>query len=101
MKYTGIIYTLLLMFQLNEISSWMDGTLTYGPNKAWTDVLRSYKNGRLKSIRDTNTSEPYDFPALNDIRLPMANPPPPREHELKPIKRFYSEFQNCQTDLKS
>lgn len=74
--------------QLNEISAWIDGTLMYGANKAWTDALRSLKDGLLKALNDTDSKAPY-FPERNSIRLPMANPPPPRDHVLKPIKRFY------------
>ena len=75
--------------QLNEISSYIDGSLTYGPNKAWTDVLRSFKNGLLAAANDTDSTQGY-FPQLNNIRLPFANPPTPRDHVLKPIKRFFS-----------
>lgn len=64
----------------------------YGPNKAWADALRSFKGGRLAAANDTDDEEGY-YPALNDIRLPMANPPPPRDHKLKPISRFYSQYQ--------
>ena len=77
--------------QLNEISAWIDGTLFYGGNKAWTDALRAFEGGRLRSLNDSD-SRAKDFPAKNDIRLPMANPPPPRNHRLKPIKRFWSEL---------
>lgn len=74
--------------QLNEISAWLDGGLTYGPNKAWADALRTFKDGLLASMNDTDEDEWY-VPARNDIKLPMANPPPPLHHELKPINRFY------------
>ena len=75
--------------QLNEISSFIDGTLIYGPNKAWCDGLRSFKDGLLAATNDTDPNEKY-FPAYNDIKLPMANPPPPRDHYLKPVSRFFS-----------
>ncbi|ELU01203.1 hypothetical protein CAPTEDRAFT_159209 [Capitella teleta] len=74
--------------QLNEISAFLDGGLVYGPNKAWADALRSYKGGRLAAYNDNDASKP-NFPAENDIRLPMANPAPPFDHKLKPIKRFF------------
>ncbi|WAR00874.1 DUOX2-like protein [Mya arenaria] len=77
--------------QLNEITPFIDGTLMYGPGKAWTDAIRELSEefpGRLKAL-DPRANIKDSFPALNDIRLPMANPPPPREHELKPIKRFW------------
>ena len=78
------------VFQLNEISPYIDGSLFYGPNKAWADSLRLYKDGLLAATNDTDPLEGY-YPAYNDIRLPMANPPPPRDHVLKPVKRFFSK----------
>lgn len=67
--------------QLNEITPWIDGGLMYGTSKAWADALRSFVNGTL-----AGSSE---YPAYNEIRLPMANPPPPRDHYLKPVTRFF------------
>ncbi|KAK6179799.1 hypothetical protein SNE40_012075 [Patella caerulea] len=74
--------------QLNEITPYIDGGLMYGTSKAWTDTLRSFKDGKLLS-NDESQLIPESFPVKNTIRLPMANPPPPREHELKPVNRFY------------
>ena len=87
-----IIVHVIVLKQLSEISPWIDGTLVYGPNKAWADTLRSFKDGLLAA---TNDSDPDPkaryFPAYNDIKLPMINPPTPRNHTLKPVKRFYSK----------
>lgn len=85
--------TWVVFLQLNEITPFIDGSLFYGPGKAWTDAIREFKRGYLK-VRDPST---YDnikeqFPADNDIRLPFANPPPPADHYLKPVSRFYSRF---------
>ena len=79
--------------KLNEISPWIDGTLVYGPNKAWADTLRSFEDGLLAAANDTDSDAGY-FPALNDVKLPMANPPTTREHVLKPVKRFFSKWDN-------
>ncbi|KAK2164701.1 hypothetical protein LSH36_60g05053 [Paralvinella palmiformis] len=74
--------------QLNEISAWMDGTLVYGPNKAWTDSIREFKDGLLQ-VDDTKGPYGGEFPRNNSIRLPYINPPPPRDHpKIKPISRF-------------
>jgi len=82
-------------FQLNEVTPFFDGNLMYGPNKAWSDTLRLFKDGLLAATNDSTDPSALDrdryFPALNDIRLPFANPPPPRDHVLKPVKRFHSE----------
>ena len=33
------------------------------------------------------------FPAKNDVGLPLANPPPPRDFpELKEVYRYFSKF---------
>ncbi|XP_061164792.1 dual oxidase 2-like [Saccostrea echinata] len=76
--------------QLNEITPFLDGTLFYGPGKAWTDAIREFKHGFLK-VKDPSTYDDVrkQFPADNDIRLPFANPPPPADHYLKPVKRFF------------
>ena len=84
-------------FQLNEVTPFFDGNLMYGPNKAWTDAIRLFKDGLLEATNDSTDPSALDrdryFPAINDIRLPFANPSPPRDHVLKPIRRFYSK--NC------
>ncbi|KAK3098182.1 hypothetical protein FSP39_016935 [Pinctada imbricata] len=74
--------------QINEISAYLDGTLFYGPGKAWTDAIREFRGGRLLA---DNSSKPLQeqFPAPNDFRLPFANPPPPRDHYLKSNTRFF------------
>jgi dual oxidase len=69
--------------QFNEISPWIDGTLMYGPNKAWSDVLRSFNDGLLAENPDTP-----GFPPDNAVGLPMANPPVPYEHTILSAKRF-------------
>ncbi|XP_077863233.1 dual oxidase-like [Saccoglossus kowalevskii] len=69
--------------QLNEITPYIDGGLMYGTSKAWADALRSFEGGRLAK------SEIGNFPAENDIGLPMANPPAPADHKLKDAKRFF------------
>ncbi|CAH1797386.1 unnamed protein product [Owenia fusiformis] len=80
--------------QLNEITPYIDGGLMYGVSKAWADALRVTKNGnlaprgRLAAANDTDPNE-GNYPEYNTIRLPMANPPPPADHVLKPIKRFF------------
>ncbi|XP_037076443.1 dual oxidase 1-like [Pollicipes pollicipes] len=84
--------------QLNEITPWLDGGLTYGTTKAWTDALRTFANGTLAPRGMLAWSrDPFrGFPERNDVRLPMANPPPPTQHEIftsrhrtAPVNRFW------------
>lgn len=67
----------------------------YGPARTWTDAIRKFRGGKLlvldpsKGVRDS-------LPAINDVRLPFANPPNPRENtrerRLLPVARFWSEL---------
>ena len=82
--------------QLNEITPWMDGGLVYGPFKAWTDAIRSFERGELRSQGIGGSDDISDIrnivPARNDIGLPLANPPPPANNSLFPVNRFWSEL---------
>ncbi|XP_076465634.1 dual oxidase 2-like isoform X2 [Babylonia areolata] len=74
--------------QLNEITPYIDGNLMYGAGKAVADAVRSFSGGRL-AARDETAPIRDSLPVSNDIRLPMANPPSPRDHTLRPVSRFY------------
>jgi Animal haem peroxidase len=85
--------------QLNEITPWLDGGLTYGTTKAWADQLRRMENGDLAphgQLASANNEGVY--PAYNTQRLPLANPPPPanhsrwiKEHQTAKVDRFFSD----------
>lgn len=88
------------MLQLNEITPWMDGGLVYGSFKAWADVLRTFINGTLAyhpsppfangaQIREDDFAN--QVPPINDPGLPFINPPPPANHTLLEVNRFWSE----------
>ena len=76
--------------QLNEITPWLDGGLMYGVTKAWADALRSFEGGELLALN----GDPLDLslPADNTLGLPLANPPPPANHSLFEVNRFWSEY---------
>ena len=76
--------------QLNEITPWLDGGLMYGVTKAWADALRTFEGGDLLAI-DNSLPLSEQFPAVNEIGLPLANPPPPVNHSLFEVNRFWSK----------
>ena len=85
---------------MNEITPWMDGGLVYGPFKAWADVLRAFEGGRLahspNPIFANGQSigrDDYELqvPPVNEVGLPFINPPPPANHTLYEVNRFWSE----------
>lgn len=75
--------------QLNEITPWFDGGLTYGTTKAWADALRKFEGGRLA---DNGANGEPQFPEQNTLGLPMANPPNPiadGTNRLQDATRFF------------
>ena len=76
--------------QLNEITPWLDGGLMYGVTKAWADALRTFEGGDLLAV-DNRKNISEQFPALNEIGLPLANPPAPVNHSLFEVNRFWSK----------
>ena len=65
----------------------------YGVTKAWADGLRSFEDGTLVNLEgDNNQPIAKQFPAENTIGLPLANPPPPANHSLYTVNRFWSKF---------
>ena len=78
---------------LNEITPWLDGGLMYGVTKAWADALRTLSDGKLvEDDSDDFPASASSFPALNTIGLPLANPPPPANHTLFTVNRFWSKY---------
>ncbi|CAH0562068.1 unnamed protein product [Brassicogethes aeneus] len=82
--------------QLNEITPYIDGGLFYGITKQWSDQLRTYANGTLDQNGKLASSHNGLFPEYNNQSLPMANPPPPtnhdiyvKQHETDSVKRFF------------
>jgi len=78
----------------------MDGGLVYGPFKAWADVLRSFEGGQLAHFPNppfANGTEVGDniklqVPRSNeDFGLPFINPPPPANHSLYEVNRFWGK----------
>ena len=88
----------------------MDGGLVYGPFKAWADVLRSFEGGELAytpnpifakgKARDPDGKLPIylQVPRSNeDFGLPFINPPPPANHSLYEVNRFWSKCCSIQS----
>eukprot|EP00127_Corallochytrium_limacisporum_P005456 Clim_evm4s206 gene=Clim_evmTU4s206 len=86
--------------QINEISAYFDGTLIYGPFKAWADELRTLEGGTMlngelegnaigNDVQDGNPDQ-LGYPPKNFKGLPFANPPPPVSGLENPDKGFMS-----------
>ncbi|XP_035222142.1 dual oxidase-like isoform X3 [Stegodyphus dumicola] len=58
--------------QLNQMTSWIDGSFVYSTSEAWVNSMRSFENGTL--ISDSSGQ----FPPRNYARAPLINFPPAR-----------------------
>ncbi|CAL1263202.1 unnamed protein product [Larinioides sclopetarius] len=69
--------------QLNQMTSWIDGSFVYSTSEAWVNSMRSFENGTLK------TDSSGKFPPRNTARAPLINSPPARYlKKLSPERMF-------------
>jgi len=68
--------------QINQVTTYIDGSSIYGTEKMWSDYLRSFEGGKLR------VQEGY-LPPFNDKGYPMINPPAPINNQLQsPYSKF-------------
>ncbi|CAI2308307.1 unnamed protein product [Caenorhabditis sp. 36 PRJEB53466] len=68
--------------QINERTSWIDGSFIYGTTEPWVSSLRSFKQGRL-------AEGVPGYPPLNNPHIPLNNPAPPQVHRLMSPDRLF------------
>ncbi|KAE9420028.1 hypothetical protein Angca_005703, partial [Angiostrongylus cantonensis] len=69
--------------QVNERTSWIDGSFVYSVMEAWVATMRSFENGTLKEGNQKR------YPPLNNPHIPLNNPPPPQIHRLLNPDRLF------------
>ncbi|KAF8765205.1 Dual oxidase like protein [Argiope bruennichi] len=57
--------------QLNQMTSWIDGSFVYSTSEAWVNSMRTFQNGTFRSTEGR-------FPPRNHERVPLINYPPAR-----------------------
>ncbi|GFS70288.1 dual oxidase [Nephila pilipes] len=57
--------------QLNQMTSWIDGSFVYSTSEAWVNSMRTFENGTFRSTDG-------GFPPRNHERVPLINYPPAR-----------------------
>lgn len=58
-----------ILRQVNEVTSWLDASVIYGPSQSWSEHIREYRGGRLQSQANAD-----GFPQFNRNGLPLINP---------------------------
>ncbi|CAH1982304.1 unnamed protein product [Acanthoscelides obtectus] len=57
--------------QMNQVSSWIDGSFIYSTSEPWVNTMRSFENGSLL------TDSTGTMPIRNTMRVPLFNNPVP------------------------
>ncbi|XP_041375720.1 dual oxidase 1-like [Gigantopelta aegis] len=73
--------------QQNGVTPFLDAEFLYGNSRMWTNIMREFKGGRLKSVVQRADGKD-SFPVGNEDGLPLLNPPIPRDNSMKPVGRF-------------
>ena len=68
------------------MTSWIDGSFIYSSSEAWTNTMRSFKNGSLLMEPTRN------FPVRNTMRAPLFNHAVPHVMRMLSPERLYREF---------
>ncbi|XP_024941006.1 dual oxidase isoform X3 [Cephus cinctus] len=69
--------------QINKVTSWIDGSFIYSSSEAWTNTMRSFKNGSFL------TEPSKKFPVRNTMRAPLFNHAVPNVMRMLNPERLY------------
>lgn len=76
--------------QLNQVSSWIDGSFIYSTSEPWANAMRSFSNGTLL------TDATGTMPVRNSMRVPLFNNPVPHVMKMLSPERL---FRKCVKNL--
>ena len=80
--------TSLFVFQLNRMTSWIDGSFVYSTKEAWVNAMRTFVNGTFNMRGDPVTG----MPMFNTQRIPMFNMPAPNVLKMQSPERMYRKL---------
>ncbi|XP_054708131.1 dual oxidase-like [Uloborus diversus] len=69
--------------QLNQMTSWIDGSFVYSTSEAWVNSMRTFQNGTFRTAPDGK------FPPKNRERVPLINYPPAKYLGMLNPERMY------------
>lgn len=75
----------IVRFQINKVTSWIDGSFIYSSSEAWANTMRSFSNGSLLMEKKRQ------FPVRNTMRAPLFNHPSPNVVRIESPERLYRE----------
>ncbi|XP_018563303.1 dual oxidase [Anoplophora glabripennis] len=69
--------------QLNQVTSWIDGSFIYSTSEPWINAMRSFQNGTLL------TDSTGTMPIRNHVRVPLFNNPVPHMMKMLSTERLF------------
>lgn len=69
--------------QINQMTSWIDGSFIYSTSEAWVAAMRSFQNGTFRISSDR------ELPPLNVDRVPLINAPSPHVLRMLEPERMF------------
>lgn len=69
--------------QLNQVTSWIDGSFIYSTSEPWINTMRSFQNGTLL------TDATGKMPVRNSMRVPLFNNPVPQVMRMLSSERLF------------
>lgn len=75
-------------FQLNQVTSWIDGSSIYSISEPWINTMRSFQNGTFL------TDENGKMPIRNSMHVPLFNNPVPHMMKMLSPERLFRKFCN-------
>lgn len=72
--------------QINQVTSWIDGSFVYSTSETWLNAMRSFVNGTLL------TEKGGTMPVRNTMRVPLFNNPIPHQMRMSNSEKLFCEF---------
>lgn len=69
--------------QINQVTSWIDGSVIYSTREPWVSAMRSFKNGTFKTDKDGV------MPIRNSMRVPLFNNPAPHMMKANKMEKLF------------
>lgn len=72
--------------QLNQVTSWIDGSFIYSTSEPWINAMRSFENGSF--LTDLSGK----MPVRNSMRVPLFNNPVPHMMKMLSTESLFRKY---------
>lgn len=72
--------------QINQVTSWIDGSFIYSTSETWLNAMRTFVNGTLL------TEKGGTMPVRNTMRVPLFNHPIPHQMRMNDAEQLFCKY---------